>query len=210
MERNTPLVRIEPMQMSDLPTVAAIEQRIFSSPWSPHAFAYDLRRRREAHYLVARYLPWALREGAPVSDLGPIDRSIMGYAGAWFVIDECHIATLGVRPEWRGRGVGELLLSGLLQWAAGGGALYATLEVRVSNLVAQRLYAKYGLQVVGRRRRYYADNNEDALLMTTDQLGTPAYAALLDERQNALLARLQQTLAPPPALQSLEPVAFTD
>lgn len=210
MQASAPRALLEPMELTDVPTVAAIEQRVFTSPWSPYAFVYDLRRRREAHYLVARYAPWALRQGSPVSELGGIDRSIMGYAGAWLVIDECHIATLGVRPEWRGRGVGELLLAGLLRWAAAQGAQYATLEVRVSNQVAQRLYAKYGLEVVGRRRRYYADNNEDALLMTTDRLGAAEYAALLDEHQRTLQARLEQTLVNPPALQPLEPVALSD
>ncbi len=210
MQASAPRALLEPMELTDVPTVAAIEQRVFTSPWSPYAFVYDLRRRREAHYLVARYGPWALRQGSPVSELGGIDRSIMGYAGAWLVIDECHIATLGVRHEWRGRGVGELLLAGLLRWAAAQGAQYATLEVRVSNQVAQRLYAKYGLEVVGRRRRYYADNNEDALLMTTDRLGAAEYAALLDEHQRTLQARLEQTLANPPALQPLEPVALSD
>jgi ribosomal-protein-alanine N-acetyltransferase len=195
------------MRVADLSTVVAIERQVFTSPWSAQAFLFDLTRRREAHYLVARYLPWAADDQPSGKPGPPCDPSIMGYAGAWFVVDEVHIATLAVRPEWRGRGIGELLFVGLLRWAIAQGADFATLEVRVSNTIAQRLYTKYGLELVGRRRRYYADNREDALLMTAEQLSSPTYAELLDANERALLARLNQSLATPPELQPLCAVA---
>lgn len=199
------LAVVEPMRLADVPTVAAIERWVFASPWSPNAFAYDLTRRRDACYLVARYLPWVQPGPVGAADRN-CDPSIMGYAGGWFIIDEAHIATIAVRPEWRGRGVGELLFSGLLRWAMTQGASYALLEVRVSNIAAQHLYAKYGLEVVGRRRRYYTDNHEDALLMTVAELNSPAYAERLAVREAALAARLRETLSMPPVLQPLAPV----
>ena len=196
------------MRVADLPTVVAIERQVFTSPWSMQAFLFDLTRRRDAYYLVARYLPWAA-EGQASDRADPqYDASIMGYAGAWFLVDELHIATLAVRSEWRGRGVGELLFAGLLRWAIAQGADFATLEVRASNAVAQRLYAKYGLELVGRRKRYYADNREDALLMTAERLSSPAYAELLEAHERALLLRLRQTLTPAPELQPLQTAAL--
>ena len=92
---------------------------------------------------------------------------MLGYAGLWLLIDEAHISTIAVAPEWRGRGLGELLLASLLERAISIGADVATLEVRASNLVAQNLYRKYRFTVVGVRKGYYTDNFEDALVMTT-------------------------------------------
>jgi len=201
-------VAIEPMRVADIPTVAAIERQVFTSPWSAQSFLFDLTRRRNACYLVARYLPWVAAAPPPGAPNSQVDRSIMGYAGAWFAADEAHIATLAVRPEWRGRGLGEMLFVETLRWAIAHGADFAMLEVRVSNVIAQQLYAKYGLQLVGRRKRYYADNREDALLMTAERLSAPTYAKLLDAHERALLARLEHSLAPAPQLQPLRAVAL--
>jgi len=197
------------MSLADVPTVAAIEKAVFTSPWSPHAFIYDLSRRQDSYYLVARYLPWESRPDRP-ADSTVVDRSIMGYVGAWFVIDELHIATIAVRPEWRRRGVGELLFQHMLRWAIHRGAVCATLEVRRTNLTAQGLYLKYGFEFVGCRRRYYSDNGEDALLMTAEDIASPAYLALLDEHLAELSARLTQTLTPPPVLEPLAPIMVQD
>lgn len=103
-------------------------------------------------------------------------RPVVGYGGLWLLVDgwpEAHISTLAVHPEWRGRGLGGLLLGGLLERAMAMGAQRATLEVRVSNHVAQGLYEKYGFDVVGLERRYYSDNNEDAYIMSTPPFETP-------------------------------------
>jgi ribosomal-protein-alanine N-acetyltransferase len=98
---------------------------------------------------------------------------VIGFAGYWFIIDEAHISTLAVHPDWRGRGMGQVLLRALLREAAWRGALSATLEVRRGNRVAQRLYERHGFAVVGRRLGYYSDNGEDALLMTTHEFDFP-------------------------------------
>ena len=199
-----------PMRLSDVPTVSAVERIVFTLPWSSAAFTYDLSHNPNADYLVLRYLPWS---GSP-SDTNPLSRSVrrllkpprldpslLGYGGLWMVVEEGHICTLGLRPEWRGRGLGELLLLGLIERAGERGAEVITLEVRVSNLTAQNLYHKYGFRVIGRRKGYYSDNHEDALIMTTDAIVTPAYRGMLADLSARLRERLEQaTEAPTNAL----------
>jgi ribosomal-protein-alanine N-acetyltransferase len=107
------------------------------------------------------------------------------------LVDEAHICTIAVDPEWQGRGLGELLLISLLDSGQERGALRATLEVRASNQVAQALYQKYLFKIVGRRRRYYTDNNEDAYLMTTPVLESLAFQQNLDRCRHRLVARLR-------------------
>lgn len=146
-------VRVEPMALGDIPAVHEIERASFSAPWPTYAFRQELESNRLARYLVAR-------DGDHV----------VGYAGLWLMVDEAHITTFAVAPEYRRRGVGQILLLELLRIAESVGAAVATLEVRVSNLPARRLYEKYGFRPVGVRPRYYTDNNEDALIMTTGEL----------------------------------------
>jgi ribosomal-protein-alanine N-acetyltransferase len=106
---------------------------------------------------------------------------VVGYAGMWNMVDEMHIATIAAHPRLRGRGIGELLLIDLLRESQRQNALNATLEVRVSNTVAQCLYKKYGFEEVGRRKAYYQNNREDALIMTVTHFQTEAFAAKLNE-----------------------------
>ena len=147
---------IEPMLLGDLPEVQAIESASFTSPWPPHAYRSELEGNRMAHYLVAR-----------------IDEEVAGYGGMWLMVDEAHITTFAVHPAWRRQRIGERLLLAFLDLAVDRGAREATLEVRLSNLPARRLYEKYGFRPVGLRPRYYSDDNEDALIMTTEALDDP-------------------------------------
>jgi ribosomal-protein-alanine N-acetyltransferase len=101
---------------------------------------------------------------------GAKGRRIAGYAGYWLVVDEAHLSTLAVDPGLRRRGIGERILREAMQLAARQGAEMMTLEVRVTNDAARRLYEKLGFQDVGRRPHYYKDNLEDAILMTRDRL----------------------------------------
>src|SRR4030095_6363350 len=91
----------------------------------------------------------------------------------WLMVDEAHITTFAVQPGWRRQRIGERLLLAFLDVAVERGAHEATLEVRLSNLPARKLYEKYGFRPVGLRPRYYSDDNEDALIMTTDPLASP-------------------------------------
>jgi [ribosomal protein S18]-alanine N-acetyltransferase len=144
---------VDRMKVEDLPAVHEIERESFSTPWPAHAYRHELENNRLAHYIIAR-----------------CGDEIAGFAGMWLLVDEAHITTFATRRAWRRQGIGERLLLALLDLAEARGAHEATLEVRPSNMPARRLYEKYGFKVVGTRTRYYSDNNEDALIMTTDAL----------------------------------------
>jgi len=116
---------------------------------------------------------------------------VVGYGGLWLMVDEAHITAIAIAAAYRGLGVGELLFLGLIDIARGMGAQYITLEVRVSNRVAQNLYRKYGFKETGVRRRYYSDNNEDALIMWSDPIDSPAFRDLVERNRRALLERLR-------------------
>ncbi|HEX6507241.1 MAG TPA: ribosomal protein S18-alanine N-acetyltransferase, partial [Chloroflexota bacterium] len=115
--------------------------------------------------------------------------AILGYAGMWLMLDEAHITTIAMRTRWRGKGLGELLLASLIETARDVGAHRVTLEVRVSNEPAQNLYRKYGFVHEGTRPRYYSDNNEDAYIMTTQNIQDGSYRDMFEERIKALRLR---------------------
>src|SRR5215210_6273891 len=127
---------------------------------------------------------------------GRAPSSVIGFAGMWLAFDEAHITTIGVDPAQRGRGLGELLLLCMFDEAVERGANWLTLEVRVTNAAAQALYRKYGFTAHGTRKRYYSDNNEDALIMWSPALGEPAYRADVESRRDALARRLGYLLTP--------------
>ena len=120
----------------------------------------------------------------------PSAEQVVGFVGLWLVLDEGHITTICVAQRFRGKGLGEVLLSHIMNEAQSLGARRVTLEVRVTNDVAQALYRKHGFTVEGIRRRYYSDNNEDAFIMWSDALSKPEYAQRLAEIRAAALARV--------------------
>ncbi|MDO3408585.1 ribosomal protein S18-alanine N-acetyltransferase [Saccharibacillus sp. CPCC 101409] len=146
-----PSVRFRPMRLEDVPDVMVIEHESFSLPWTEQAFRSEMTLNHFARYLIMEV------DGAPA-----------GYAGMWTVVEEAHITNIAVRTAYRGRKLGERLLSELLDTAAALGLERATLEVRVSNAVARSLYDKMGFREVGIRKGYYSDNNEDAVIMWID------------------------------------------
>jgi ribosomal-protein-alanine N-acetyltransferase len=162
---------VEPMRVDDLEAVQAIERVSFTTPWPPHAYRSELESNRLATYLV-------IRAG---------ERTV-AYGGMWLMVDEAHITTFAVHPAWRRRHIGERLLLAFLDIAIARHAREATLEVRLSNLPARRLYEKYGFRPVGLRPRYYSDDGEDALIMTTEPLDDPRFSARLERLRAALEA----------------------
>jgi len=104
---------------------------------------------------------------------------IAGFVGLWYITDEAHIVAIGVRGEYRGLGLGEALMIAAIEQAIEREARVVTLEVRVSNHVAQNLYKKYGFTARGTRKGYYSDNREDALIMTSEDLADSDYRARL-------------------------------
>ena len=165
-------VVVDLMTVDDLPAVHVIERESFSTPWPSHAYRQELESNRLAHYIVARW-----------------GDEIVGFAGIWLLVDEAHVTTFATRRAWRRQGIGERLLLALLDLAIARGAHEATLEVRPSNAPARRLYEKYGFKVVGVRPRYYSDNNEDALIMTTDSLDGRPMKKRIAELRDAVAAR---------------------
>ena len=205
-------VRVDRMTMADVPEVMAIERDSFSAPWPASAYRRELTENRNAHYLVLRLSAEARESLAPATPALPERRGFLsallprvllghtpfashemtkaGYAGLWLMIDEAHITTIATRPQFRGRGYGELLLASLVEIALDINARWLTLEVRVSNEPAQALYRKYGFHAEGTRKRYYSDNNEDALIMWTDELQADAFLTRYQALKDALLTRL--------------------
>ncbi|MBA2264576.1 MAG: ribosomal protein S18-alanine N-acetyltransferase [Chloroflexi bacterium] len=165
----TARVVVGPMRPEDVPAVHEIERLSFSTPWPAHAFEQELKGNRLAHYLVAR-----------------AGERIAGFAGMWLMVDEAHITTFGVHPDWRRQRIGRQLLLNLVELAVTIGAARMTLEVRPSNEAAQALYRTFGFEVVGRRARYYTDDHEDALVMTTPALADPRMRELVDLERRRL------------------------
>ena len=122
-------------------------------------------------------------------------RRVVGFVGMWYMMDEAHITSIAVRESHRRRGIGELLLRSAIQLALELGCQQVTLEVRVSNLAPQALYQKYGFQPTGLRRRYYSDNGEDALVMSTDCITSASYQQMFQRLKQQAAQRMAQALA---------------
>jgi ribosomal-protein-alanine N-acetyltransferase len=197
---------VEPMKLEDIPELVEIEQQAFPNPWPARAYRYEVAQNRLAHYFVARrQLPEKIEEKSAVGDAHLLkriqhwaqsstqdNRPMVGYCGFWIAAQEAHISTIAVDPEYRERGIGQLLLITAIEKALELDATLMSLEVRVTNFVAQNLYRKYGFKVVGRRPRYYSDNREDALIMTVDHITSPSYQRIFQRRRKHLLRRLQR------------------
>lgn len=195
---NLPYV-VEPMQLRDIKEVMEIEHDSFPSPWSARAYRHELLDNDLSHYFVVRQ---RRIEGPELGLLARVRRSlgvgirpaILGYAGFWLMAGEAHISTIAVQPDWRRRGVGELLLVAMLDRATELEADIAALEVRVSNSTAQNLYRKYGFRRVGLKRHYYRDRDEDALTMSTERLTSAIFQSHFQQLKRVLWGRLTQDL----------------
>lgn len=162
-------IAIELMQPEDVERVVELDQQCFPLPWSAGAYNTEVHN-PSAYYIVAR-----------------ADGKIVGYAGMWLIMDEAHITTLGVDPEFRGRKIGERILINILDEAVHRGARRTTLEVRRSNSIGQSLYHKYGFYTVAIRKGYYTDNNEDALVMWVDDMWSAEFLRLFREHKERLM-----------------------
>lgn len=174
-------LRLRALRPKDLRQLMAIEEVVFPVPWPASVYARELRNNPNSHYYALDLVRHdSVSQGscskAEGFALEPANRqptnvrgsaTLIGYAGFWLIGDEAHLMTIAVAPEWQGRGIGEWMLLEILDRMEGVGAGQATLEVRVGNTKAISLYRRLGFEVVGRRRRYYSDNDEDALIMTT-------------------------------------------
>jgi ribosomal-protein-alanine N-acetyltransferase len=176
-----PRVAIEPMREEDIATVQAIEKDIFLTPWPKNAYQRELSQNRQASYLVMRE-----------------NNEIVGYGGLWKVFHEAHITTVGVRATEQSKGYGRALFAALVQRSYALGARWITLEVRPSNDHAIRLYEAYGFKAIGRRRGYYTDNGEDALIMWSDSIHAPAFKRNFKEMMRVLPVAVEGVGDEPP------------
>jgi ribosomal-protein-alanine N-acetyltransferase len=207
---------LRPMGVDDLSQVAEIEREAFPYTWPPTPFKREMQNHL-AHYLVT-WIPTSQHNGyltSPqatdfvVRPWGWIPRWLMGirdlfslapklstdggfiagYIGMWFMSDEAHIVAIGVRSVFQRMGLGELLMQGGVELAMARRMRSMTLEARVSNTPAHALYEKYGFQKVGARKAYYADNREDAVIMTAEDILSPEYQKMFESRLEAYRQR---------------------
>jgi ribosomal-protein-alanine N-acetyltransferase len=146
-------ITIRKMQLEDVEQVIEIDSMSFSLPWPERSFRYELTDNPASRCWVAE-----------------VEGKLVGMIVVWLIVDEAHVATIATHPEYRRRGIATLLMKYALRHMSREGARSSFLEVRRSNLVAQDLYRKFGFEEAGLRRRYYKDNDEDALLMTLESL----------------------------------------
>lgn len=141
-------IEIREMLAKDIQEVLAVDEQIFTSSWTEGIFKHELLDNEYAHYFVVE-----------------ANGEIIGYAGLWIVEDDAQMTNIGLLQKYRGYKIGEKLFGFALQYAMNNGVKRLSLEVRVSNIPAQKMYEKFGLVPGGIRKKYYIDNNEDAIVM---------------------------------------------
>ena len=146
-------LQIRKMTLEDVPTVLVLDQISFSLPWPERSFRFELTENIASRCWVAE-----------------VDGRVVGMVVGWLLVDEMHIATIATHPDYRRQGIASKLLLHTLWKSMDEGALTSFLEVRESNLAAQEMYLKFGYEKTGRRKRYYRDNDEDAILMLLKSL----------------------------------------
>jgi ribosomal-protein-alanine N-acetyltransferase len=162
------VVHVVPMRRRHVRAVLRIEQQVYLRPWTMSLFLSELALRSSRAYFVAR-----------------VGRDVIGYGGLMMSADDGHITTLAVDPRWHRRQIATRLLLVLAREAIERDVRSLTLEVRLSNRAAQELYRRFGFAPVGVRKNYYAETNEDALVMWAHEVQRPEFAEMLDavERQ---------------------------
>ncbi|MBN2099254.1 MAG: ribosomal protein S18-alanine N-acetyltransferase [Dehalococcoidia bacterium] len=204
---------VRPMNADDIPQVSEIDREAFPTEWPPPSFkrelsssmvrylvAVDESRRTVSNATVPKRSMWESLVAGVRHMLGRDDAStqvadvqdaqlIVGYASIWMMVDESHLTSIAVRQGHQHQGIGEMLLIAIINLSVQMKAQVVTLEVRASNRSAQALYAKYGFKSVGIRRRYYTDNSEDAVVMTTDKITSVAYQTKLRELEAKCMER---------------------
>lgn len=146
-------LNIRKMTLEDIPAVVDLDRQSFSLPWPERSFRFEVTDNPASRSWVAEQ-----------------DGKVIGMIVVWLIVDEAHVATIATHPDFRRQGVAKKLLAHALRGMIEEGAQSSFLEVRASNLAAQEMYRKFGYEEAGRRRRYYSDNGEDAILMNLEPL----------------------------------------
>jgi ribosomal-protein-alanine N-acetyltransferase len=171
-------VHIVPMRRRHLRSVLRIEGEVYPRPWSMSLFLSELALRSTRAYFVAR-----------------VGREVVGYIGLMMTVDDGHVTTIAVDPRWHRNKIGSRLLLAVAREAIARGAASLTLEVRMANVGAQELYRRFGFRPVGVRKNYYAETNEDALVMWAHGVDQVEYEELLDALERQVPGR---TVVEPP------------
>ena len=205
------------MTLDDIPAVVALEGRAMNEGWHPGAYAHELEHNGAARYLVAELLPANTVEESrhpageesnhhageesnhpageesshPASEESShhVRGAIAGFAGLWLQFDQAHVVTVAVEPAMQRNGIGSLLVLSLFNVAEEAGMEDATLEVRTSNVAARSLYRGFGFFEVGVRKKYYLDNGEDAVIMTTEAITSEAFKRRVTKLRAEISAR---------------------
>jgi len=146
-------MNIRKMMLEDVPAVVELDQLSFELPWPERSFRYELTDNPASRAWVVE-----------------VDGRIAAMLVGWLLVDEMHVATIATHPDFRRQGIGRKLLAHALRFVHDEGAVTSFLEVRAGNIAAQEMYRKFGFKVSGRRKRFYKDNDEDAILMTLEKL----------------------------------------
>jgi len=193
---------VRPMCHDDIVQVTAIDREAFPTMWPPMNYTRELENHLAYYLVVSEAFPPDVETATPVETGGLAQRvkewlaphhggngrhdKVIGFTGFWMMAGEAHIISLAVKREFRRRGLGKLLLIELVREAVKRQAEIVTLEVRVSNYEAQRLYLQYGFISKGVRRAYYTDNREDALIMTLDDADSAECVARFETARDSI------------------------
>ena len=163
-------ISIVPLKKEDIDAVVEIEAEAYGKHhWAKSSF-YDEMSNNLAKYYAAK-LP---------------DGTLVGYAGTWHIIDEGHITTIAVKKEYLRNHIADTMMQRIIEDCYKNNIKYLTLEVRISNIPAIKLYEKYGFQSLGTRKEYYQDNNEDALIMWTENIFYDKFKSIYEKNCNAV------------------------
>ncbi len=157
-------IHIHPLSIDRLDRILVLDRLCFGGLWSADSYQRELMS-ENSHFLAV----------TADSSLDTNLDAIIGFGCFWSILDEAHITLLGIHPDYQGRGLGQLLLCALLDRARAIEMKRATLEVRASNDRAIHLYEKHGFTIVGRRKKYYQDNDEDGVIMWRGGLQHPYF-----------------------------------
>jgi [ribosomal protein S18]-alanine N-acetyltransferase len=173
-------VHLVPLRRRHLRAVLKVEAQVYPKPWSLPLFMSELNLRNSRHYVAAR-----------------VDGTVVGYAGLMYVADEGHVTTIAVDPVWQRHKIGSRLLLNLARAALRHGAHDLTLEVRVTNTPAQTMYRRFGFETEGIRKNYYAEINEDAMVMWAHHIDSADYTRRLADIEAAIPGATIDETAPP-------------
>lgn len=168
-------IQIKKMEKSDIESVIELEKQAYGNHhWSKDSFLSELSNELAKYYKAC-----------------DLDGNLIGYAGIWQILEEVHLTTIAISPEYRRKHVGEALLQKIIDNCYNNMVKYITLEVRVSNTPAIGLYEKYGFKSFGTRKGYYQDNNEDALIMWTENIFYDKFRSVYEKRVNELNGKIK-------------------